>query len=341
MNAVHDHHHHNQTVPPGMQAPGASPQAAPPTAASVAAGIVQANTTPSKGFDAVDAAGDVFRLAAQQRSGDAAPVPTATDVANAVAGQLSPARRGAFVAAIQNGGQPPAVAKGEKADAVADKLGDVRPNRPITDQPLEGRTFIGRQDGVSPGNDRFTVQDAYDMAVAREADGSYTATLKTQVEYDFRDSEAASWTDETKSAFIDGFEGRIEDTWDGQRIGTAPDGQPIRLDIDIDSRLAGTGEQWNANVTAIRPGGFDRSAIIPSLKTAKLDSEDVTLVNKGAPERQTGAAHEFGHMIGLLDEYLPGSPDIADRTSIMHSGNTVRDRHVSGLGAIANAILAQ
>ena len=335
-----NHIHHHQAVPGGMQVPRAG-QAAPPTADSVAAGIVATNTTNAKGFDAVDTALDVFRLAGAQADGTAAPAPTATDVANAIANQLSPARRGAFVAAIENGGRPPAITKGAEADRLADEGGDVRPNGRITTADPEGRSLIGRQEAVSPANAQFTVQDAYDLSVYKEADGSYTAELKTRVEYDFRDSEAASWTDESRARFIDDFEGQVESTLDGRALGTAPDGAEIRLDIDIDSRMAGTGEQWNAGVTAIRPGTFDRSAIIPGLKTAKLDSEDVTPVSKGAPERQTGAAHEFGHMIGLVDEYLPGAADIDDRTSIMHSGDTVRDRHVSNLTDIANAILAR
>ena len=337
----HGHTHAQQALPGGMQAPDAAGAGTPPTADSVAAGIIATNTTRAKGFDAVDAALDVFRLVGAQRDGTAASIPSATDVANAIAGQLSPARRGAFAAAIQNGGQPPAIVKGAEADAAADAGGDLRPNAPVTAADPEGRRLIGRREGVSPGNDSFTVQDAYDMSVFAEADGSYTAAVKTRVEYAFRDSEAASWTEESRTRFVDAFEGRIESTWDGHVLGRAPDGGEIRLDIDIDSRLAGTGEQWTANVTAITPGSFDRSAIFPGLKTAKLDSEDVTPVSKGAPERQTGAAHEFGHMIGLVDEYLPGAADIDDRTSIMHSGDTVRPRHLSNLAEIANAILAQ
>lgn len=53
---------------------------------------------------------------------------------------------------------------------------------------------------------------------------------------------------------------------------------------------------------------------------------------------QRGAAHEFGHMVGLRDEYPPSGKEVnfthkynehhkIDRTSVMNKGELVRDRH--------------
>jgi hypothetical protein len=48
---------------------------------------------------------------------------------------------------------------------------------------------------------------------------------------------------------------------------------------------------------------------------ATLDSEDLTPTNKGGSEGQYGAVHEFGHMIGLGDEYGTGT-DVAHATLV-------------------------
>jgi hypothetical protein len=67
--------------------------------------------------------------------------------------------------------------------------------------------------------------------------------------------------------------------------------------------------------------------------SATLDSDDLTPVDKGGPELQRGAVHEFGHMIGYRDEYtnkgaVVDNPNFTtDSAAIMHSGEHVRDRH--------------
>ena len=43
--------------------------------------------------------------------------------------------------------------------------------------------------------------------------------------------------------------------------------------------------------------------------------------------KQRGITHEFGHMLGLNDEYLVTSTFSKDYKSIMHSGETILKRH--------------
>jgi len=76
------------------------------------------------------------------------------------------------------------------------------------------------------------------------------------------------------------------------------------------------------NITKIPEGKFASSYVthyidasgnaLNQLNTHKvnLDSEDMDFTNKGAAERQQGAMHEFGHMIGLDDEYADGTPGV-------------------------------
>jgi hypothetical protein len=58
-----------------------------------------------------------------------------------------------------------------------------------------------------------------------------------------------------------------------------------------------------------------------------LDSEDLTLVRKGHGQRQRGVVHEFGHMLGINDEYISSSTYKTDYRSIMNRGESVKPRH--------------
>jgi hypothetical protein len=62
-----------------------------------------------------------------------------------------------------------------------------------------------------------------------------------------------------------------------------------------------------------------------------IDVINESIVTLGvAPDRpveQRGAVHEFGHMLGLDDEYTAGSPFAADRPAIMNAGEQLRPRY--------------
>ncbi len=57
----------------------------------------------------------------------------------------------------------------------------------------------------------------------------------------------------------------------------------------------------------ITAGSFRASYVAYKKGQVTLDSEDLVPVNKGAKTPQRGAVHEFGHMLGLDDEYIKGS----------------------------------
>lgn len=202
--------------------------------------------------------------------------------------------------------------------------------------PPGERTLIASDNAVTAGS--LNVDDAYDLRLYKEADGNYTAEVYMKLDFDFRNgTEAAdsplNWSDAEKQQFIADYEASVEAVWDGHVLETLPDGSEVKLDVTLDSAERGvTGENWSVNVTKIEDGGFARSSVSPSGKSVNLDSEDITLTTKSGGFQQTGAAHEFGHMIGLPDEYTPGSPNIADTDSIMHGGQVVENRHVDDLG---------
>lgn len=87
-------------------------------------------------------------------------------------------------------------------------------------------------------------------------------------------------------------------------------------------------DHWEIDVVKIKPGAFSTSAVVPRLGNVKLDSEDLTAIEKRPGTRQVAAAHEFGHMLGLADEYHATDRNNTDGSSIMGPGSTVRNRHL-------------
>ncbi len=214
---------------------------------------------------------------------------------------------------------------------------DAHPNGTVNSSDPADRTLIASDNAVTAGD--LNVSDAYDLRLYQEADGNYTAEVYMKLDFNFENGVDASgnpieWTEADRQQFIADYETAIENVWDGRVLETLPDGSEVRLDVNLDSRDAPVvlGENWTVNVTKIEPGGFARSSVTPSRNIATLDSEDVVLTTKSGGFQQTGAAHEFGHMIGLLDEYTAGSPNIADTDSIMHGGQVVENRHVEDFG---------
>lgn len=58
-----------------------------------------------------------------------------------------------------------------------------------------------------------------------------------------------------------------------------------------------------------------------------MDSLDLKLIRKKGGKFQRGAVHEFGHMLGLSDEYFKSSKFSKDYKSVMNSGEKVYSRH--------------
>lgn len=84
-------------------------------------------------------------------------------------------------------------------------------------------------------------------------------------------------------------------------------------------------EHWEIHVKKVDK--FTVSSVNPITGIVNLDSNDFNYVPKKGGGLQRGAVHEFGHMLGLADEYKVGTPYTNDINSIMNSGESVRNRH--------------
>ncbi len=242
--------------------------------------------------------------------------------------------------------QSDAAARAPAADAVARMLKAVSagPAGPSASPPPEGeRELVASEDSVDVGG----VRGAYDMRLYLEPDGTYTLEMEMKIEFEFTEGpDGQTWTERDKEQFMADFEQSVMDSWSGHTI-TTDEGQEVTLDIKLDLSEEPTGflgglrdaldpsEHWNIEVVKIDEGGFNQSYVVPGQNTGRFDSEDVNPVHKGASDPQVGAAHEFGHMIGLPDEYngRAGPEAQKDTDSIMHTGMDVRERHFDHMEA--------
>lgn len=210
------------------------------------------------------------------------------------------------------------------------------------------RELVSSEDSVTAGWSR----DAYDLRLYREPEGGYTLEMNMKIDFKFIDPEedtvhttptgiesdfgrtfgssADPWTPQGKQEFMSGFSQAIDDTWNGHTIATH-NGQEVKLaiNLDIEEDVGDRGENWNIDVVKILEGTLGPSWVDPTSNGGSFDNEDVKPFVRSTGEVQVAAAHEFGHMLGLPDEYNGNAGPEAreDNASVLHLGMEVRDRH--------------
>lgn len=149
-----------------------------------------------------------------------------------------------------------------------------------------------------------------------------------------------TWTQDEKTFFMTQMRSLIFWGWSHQHRITTASVVPqvteysVRVDVRLEEEMSGLRHShWNLDVKKV--DAFDRSGVygvgggFAWNGKAEFDSQDIVSVQKGAA-KQRAAVHEFGHMIGLRDEYPDAKTNMSwtsDVQSVMHSGETVRDRH--------------
>ena len=170
--------------------------------------------------------------------------------------------------------------------------------------------------------------DAYDLLLYQLADGNFEVVIGMRLQFFFEPGSGGHWTEAEQHQYVCDWHEAVRATWGGQRIHQTACGRSVTLRLDFEIQLGGFMlDHWEIVVTKIAPGTFRASHVDGAWGNVSLDSEDLTPLNKGGPRSQRTAVHEFGHMLGLDDEYLDGSSHLCDKASIMNTSETVRARH--------------
>lgn len=152
--------------------------------------------------------------------------------------------------------------------------------------------------------------------------------------------EVHTWSSSEKKKWAANYIALIEGRWGGKYHFSHPDLKNVTVYVDVEVEEHTSGWHYELKVNKIPKGEMEQSSITHYGTTvggkftastdtdkheADLDSEDLTFVHKGTPvkEKQKGAVHEFGHMVGLDDEYVDGFPDIAHAAMVRDALGTV------------------
>ena len=149
-------------------------------------------------------------------------------------------------------------------------------------------------------------------------------------------ADAVAWTAGQQDSFKNDFKALCESTWSDQfkiRTSNASGNSPTTASVVITVRTDGT--YWGSHYS------IDVYNVSQSKERSFVDGnngsefESVGLIERisshGTKERRA-LVHEFGHFLGLRDEYLAGGKKFtptyqSDDDSIMHSWKLVRPRH--------------
>jgi len=193
---------------------------------------------------------------------------------------------------------------------------------------MAARKLVHTEKDITAG--LLMVEDAYDLRLYKLTSGDYEIVVFMKLQFFFEGSPLHRWTGAEKSLFVKNWERDIKKSWGNKTVRALSSGKRVFLNFEFDSIIGGwMFDHWEITVSKIKAGTFRTSYVSVHKGSVTLDSEDLTPVGKGGKSPQRGAVHEFGHMLGLDDEYTKGGSHSHDIASIMHSSEVIRPRHNS------------
>lgn len=163
----------------------------------------------------------------------------------------------------------------------------------------------------------------WDISYEAIFDGS---SLVKHVEIDFLFRDVLGFTPAQKTAWKNDTEMAIESIWnDKYRIVDTVNGRSFALSVDVTQEgypRPGLPNAFDQAVTVLAQPGDCAS------RPNALDCRD-NMLNWFVDSSDTIKAHEFGHMIGLYDEYVGGAVDKLNNATLSDDG-------LMGLGALSD-----
>lgn len=217
--------------------------------------------------------------------------------------------------------------------------------------PNRSKLIFSEKDVTSPVG-LLGTNDAYDLALYQDVSGVSKGVLVVHVDVQLlfktgksSDGKKLEWDHGSKQQFASDYKSTIESVWNGRYHITAQSRAFLTTDIGVmfELNLITSGlnidEHWEVDV--YRTDKWRQSYVSPLTGGSSQHSLGVTQIPKhnrvgcNGPENmcvvtQRPSAHEFGHMLGLNDEYPSAGDNMnwtSDADSVMHSGEMVRPRH--------------
>lgn len=193
--------------------------------------------------------------------------------------------------------------------------------------------IIARECGVEKGKNGH-----FDITLLRRGKSSYVVEIYMKLQFFFIDGDENKsgwpkkgdhrWTQKEKNDFMIDWYRHVKTNWSKNNIGKLSDGKPISVVVNFTVKQGGwMWDHFEIDVTKLPPipSSFKESFVNRRVFDAdvELDSKDL----KPKASGQRAAIHEFGHMIGLPNEYKRKSPHYHDRSSIMNTGTLISKRH--------------
>jgi len=209
--------------------------------------------------------------------------------------------------------------------------------------------MIATEADVTAGE--LKVNDAYDLTLLKKPDGNYELQLFMKIQFFFKDDGISRWNKLQQQAFITNWESIIRNSWDNIVIRVLSAGETVALKLKFQIQIDGFMlDHWEITVKKVPPGSTFRSYVDTYRGNVMLTENDNNIVIRHVAKkgnyRQTTSVHEFGHMLGLDDEYGPlfGGDKGAhnnDFGSLMNVGSNIRNRHKSSLINWLNDVLSE